>query len=52
MFRKWLRPGGFAVLAVLAPAPVDVGPLALGDWDVGLQRAFEQGVLLRATPQA
>lgn len=50
LFRKWLRPGGMAVLAVLGPAPVDVGQLGLGDWDVALQRTFEQGLLLRATP--
>jgi hypothetical protein len=51
LFRKWLRPGGVAVLAVRAPAPVDVAVLPLADWEVGLQRAFEQGLLLRVTPR-
>ena len=50
LFRKWLRPGGVTVLAVLGPAPVDIGRLRLGDWDVVLQRSFEQGLLVRATP--
>jgi len=37
------------VLAVHGDA-VDLGPLAAADWDVVLQRTFEQGVLLRAAP--
>lgn len=48
LFRKWLRPEGFAVLAVQGEAAVD---LATDDWDVALQRTFERGVLLRATPR-
>lgn len=49
LFRKWLRPEGLAVLAVIgAEVPVE---LPADDWDVGLQRTFERGVLLRATPQ-
>jgi hypothetical protein len=51
LFRKWLEPGGFAVLAVLAPGPVDVAALPLADWDVSLQRTFEHGLLLRVTPR-
>jgi hypothetical protein len=50
LFRKWLRPGGFAVLAVMGPAPVDPTALPLADWEVALQRPFEQGLLLRVTP--
>jgi hypothetical protein len=44
LFAKWLRPEGFAVLAVPAA-------LELDDWDVTLERSFEQGLLLRATPR-
>ncbi len=51
LFRKWLRPGGFAVLAVLGQAPVDVAGLPLTDWDVALRRPFERGLLLRVTPR-
>ncbi len=48
LFRKWLRPEGFAVLAVRGEPPVD---LPADDADVALQRTFEHGVLLRATPR-
>lgn len=44
LFAKWLGPEGFAVLAV--PAAVE-----LGDWGVALERTFERGLLLRATPR-
>lgn len=50
LFRKWLRPGGFAVLAVLGQAPVDLEQLGMGDWNLVLSSSFEQGLLLRATP--
>ena len=52
VFRKWLHPGGFAVLAIQGPAPIDVTGLPLADWDIALQRPFEQGLLLRVTPGA
>jgi hypothetical protein len=46
LFAKWLGPGGFAVLAVPG-----AGALELDDWEVTLERSFEQGLLLRATPR-
>lgn len=53
LFRKWLRPEGFAVLAVLGPPPIDLDGLGLADWDVGAgPRSLEQGLVLRATPRA
>ena len=48
LFRKWLRPEGFAVLAVDGDASVG---LPSEDWDVAPPRPFERGVLLRATPR-
>jgi hypothetical protein len=48
LIRKWLRPEGFAVLAVHGGDGV---ALATEDWDVALRRTFEHGVLLRATPR-
>ena len=48
LFRKWLRPEGFAVLAVHREGAIE---RATDDWDVALQRTFEHGVLLRATPR-
>ncbi len=50
LFRKWLRPVGFAVLAVVGDDEASV-ELPTDDWDVALRRSFEQGVLLRATPR-
>lgn len=44
LFAKWLGPEGFAVLAV-------PGTAELGDWDITLERSFERGLLLRATPR-
>jgi hypothetical protein len=52
LLRKWLRPEGFAVLAVQGPAPVDMATLPLADWEVALQRPFECGLLLRVTPRS
>jgi hypothetical protein len=48
LFRKWLRPDGFAVLAVDGASDVE---LANDDWDVALRRTYERGVLLRAAPR-
>lgn len=48
LFRKWLRPEGFAVLAVTGPPAAE---LPADDWVVTLQRDFDHGVLLRAAPR-
>ena len=47
LFRKWLRPDGFAVLAITGPAV----ELPADDWEVARRRPFDDGVLLRATPR-